>query len=58
MRAANYDHNAILHSEVTGLNAMSATYRGELSRVRDDGSEISRWAGCLPAPYAMALSEG
>lgn len=35
-------HSDVLHSEVTVLNATSATYRGELSRARGDGTEISR----------------
>jgi NTF2-like protein (DUF6841) len=42
MRAANYDHSDVLHSDVTLLNATSAIYRGEFSRVRGDGAEISR----------------
>jgi hypothetical protein len=42
MRAANYDHSDVLHSDVTVLNATSAIYRGEFSRVRGDGVEISR----------------
>lgn len=42
MRTANYDHSEVLHSDVIGLNATSAIYRGEFSRVRDDGTEISR----------------
>jgi hypothetical protein len=42
MRAANYDHSDVLHSDVTVLNATSAIYRGEFSRVRGDGVEINR----------------
>jgi hypothetical protein len=42
MRAADYDHSEVLHSEVTVLNATSAIYRGDFSRVRGDGVEISR----------------
>lgn len=42
MRAAKYDHSDILHSDVTVLNATSAIYVGEFSRVRGDGVEISR----------------
>ena len=42
MRAANYDHSDVLDSEVTVLNATSAIYRGEFSRARRDGAEISR----------------
>lgn len=44
MRAANYDHTNILHSDVTVLNATSAIYRGEFSRVRGDGATINRLA--------------
>ena len=42
MRAANYDHSEILTSDITVLNAMSALYRGEFSRQKRDGEEISR----------------
>lgn len=42
MRAANHDHSDVLNSNVTVLNATSAIYRGEFSRVRGDGIEISR----------------
>jgi hypothetical protein len=42
MQAANYDHSNVLNSDVTVLNAPSAIYRGEFSRVRADGVEISR----------------
>jgi hypothetical protein len=44
MQAAAYDHSNILHSEVTVVNATSAIYRGEFSRVRADGAEINRLA--------------
>jgi hypothetical protein len=42
MRAANYDHTEVLDSDVTVVNAASALYRGEFSRVDADGAEISR----------------
>jgi hypothetical protein len=42
MRGADYDHTNVLQAEVTVLNAASALYRGEFSRVGADGSEISR----------------
>lgn len=42
MRAASYDHSDVLDSDVSVLNATSAIYRGEFSRVRGDGVEISR----------------
>jgi hypothetical protein len=42
MRAAAYNHSDVLHSEVTVVNATSAVYRGEFSRVRADGDEINR----------------
>lgn len=42
MRAAGYDHSDILGSDVTVLNATSLLYRGEFSRRRADGDEISR----------------
>jgi len=42
MRAASYDHSDVLHSDVTVLNATSAIYRGEFSRLRGDGVEIGR----------------
>jgi hypothetical protein len=42
MRAGAYDHTDVLGSEVTVLNAKSALYRGEFSRRRADGDEISR----------------
>ena len=42
MRAAAYDHSVGLSAEVTVLNLTAALYRGELSRRRADGSEISR----------------
>jgi hypothetical protein len=42
MRAANYDHTEVLQANVTVLNAASALYRGEFSRVGADGGEISR----------------
>jgi hypothetical protein len=42
MRAANYDHTDVFHSDVTVLNGTSALFRGELSWVRGDGVEISR----------------
>ena len=42
MRAANYDHSDVLHSDVTVLNAASAIYRGEFSRVRGSGAQIGR----------------
>jgi hypothetical protein len=43
MRAAAYDHSDVLNAEVTVLNATSALYRGEFSRRRADGDEISRF---------------
>jgi hypothetical protein len=49
MRAANYDHTDILESDVTVLNARCAIYRGEFSRARRDGVEISR----LTASYVV-----
>jgi hypothetical protein len=42
MLAAAYHHTAVLDSEVTVLNAKSALYRGEFSRRRASGDEISR----------------
>ena len=42
MRAAAYNHSDVLGSEVTVLNHTSALYRGEFSRRRADGDEISR----------------
>ena len=42
MRAAAYDRSDVLGSEVTVLNHTSALYRGEFSRRRPDGGEISR----------------
>lgn len=42
MRAANYDHTDVLDSDVTVVNAASALYRGEFSRVGAQGDEISR----------------
>jgi hypothetical protein len=42
MRAGAYDHSDVLRSDVTVLNAKSALYRGEFSRRRADGDEISR----------------
>ena len=42
MRAANYDHTDVLDSDVTVVNAASALYRGEFSRVDAGGAEISR----------------
>jgi hypothetical protein len=44
MRATDYDHSDILHSDVIVLNATSSIYRGQFSRVRGDGVEISRLA--------------
>lgn len=42
MRAAAYDRSELLGSEVTTLNATAALYRGEFSRRRADGDEVSR----------------
>jgi uncharacterized NTF2-like protein DUF6841 len=42
MRASDYDHTDVLESEVSVVNATSALYRGEFSRVGADGAEISR----------------
>jgi hypothetical protein len=42
MRGAAYDHSDVLGSEVIVLNHTSALYRGEFSRHRADGDEISR----------------
>lgn len=41
MRSAGYHSTALLHDEVTVLNAASALYRGTFSRRRADGSEIN-----------------
>ncbi len=49
MRAADYDHSDILHSETTVLNATSALHRGTFSRRRSDGGEI----GQLTATYLV-----
>ena len=49
MRAATYDHTKAVSSEVAILNASAALYRGEFSRRRADGSEISR----LKATYLL-----
>lgn len=49
MRAAAYGGSDILGFEVTVLNAKSALYRGEISRQRADGAEISR----LTATYLL-----
>ena len=42
MQAADYDHTDVLDSEVTLVNATSAVFRGEFSRIRADGAEINR----------------
>ena len=42
MRAAEYHHSEVLESRMDVLNATSAIHRGAFSRVRADGSEISR----------------
>ena len=42
MRASDYDHTDVLESDVTVVNAASALYRGEFSRMSADGAEISR----------------
>lgn len=44
MRAADYDHSDVLHSETMVLNATSALHRGTFSRRRSDGHEIGRLA--------------
>jgi hypothetical protein len=44
MRAADYDHTDVLHSDVTVLNATSAIYRGEYSYVGGDGAQLRRLA--------------
>jgi hypothetical protein len=44
MRASDYDHSDVVRSDVTVVNATSAIYRGEFSRVRADGAEINRLA--------------
>jgi len=49
MRTAGYAGTEILASEVTVLNAVSAIYRGTLSRQRADGTEINR----LTATYLV-----
>jgi len=40
LRANGYDHTDVMHSEVSVLNAVSALYRGTLSRRSRDGGEI------------------
>jgi hypothetical protein len=42
MRAARYHHSEIVDSEVALLNSTSALYRGTISRLRSDASEINR----------------
>jgi hypothetical protein len=49
IRAADYDHSDVLHSETTVLNVTSALHRGTFSRQRRDGSEI----GQLTATYLV-----
>ena len=49
MRAAGYDRTEVVSSEVRILNASAALYRGEFSRRRADGNEISR----LEATYLL-----
>ena len=40
LRANGYHHTDVLHSEVSLLNAVSALYRGTLSRRNGDGEEF------------------
>lgn len=42
MREAAYDHSEVLTSETSVVNASTALHRGEFSRRRADGTEISR----------------
>ena len=42
MRTAGYERSEVVASDVTVLNRASAFYRGEFSRRRADGDEISR----------------
>jgi hypothetical protein len=42
MRAADYDRSEVLAAETTVLNRTCATHRGRFSRLRADGSEISK----------------
>lgn len=42
MLAAGYDRSEVLAAETTVVNANTALHRGEFSRRRADGSEISR----------------
>jgi hypothetical protein len=41
MRAADYDHTEILGRDITVLNPNTALFRGDFSRRRRDGQEVS-----------------
>jgi hypothetical protein len=41
MRAADYDHTEILGRDITVLNANTALLKGDFSRQRRDGQEVS-----------------
>jgi hypothetical protein len=49
MLAAGYNRSEVLASEVRVLNETSALYRGDFSRLREDGTEIGR----LTATYLI-----
>lgn len=43
MQSDDYDHTDIVARDITLLNAQSALFTGTFSRLRRDGSEISRF---------------
>jgi hypothetical protein len=49
LRAMDYHHTDVLHSEVTVLNSASALYRASLSRRDHNGGEI----GCPTVTYLV-----